>query len=54
MERYIFFFRQDNLDKVMMLSLPIGTSIDLDSWSGLFQGFKAELLRVASFTELVK
>ncbi len=52
MENYLFLYRQQDENKVMLLKLPIGTSADVETWQGLFNGFKAELLRVVSFTQL--
>lgn len=53
MENYLFLYQQNDEKKVIMLRLPIGTTADVETWQGLFQGFKAELLCVVSFTQLV-
>ena len=53
MEKYLFLYRQHNEEKVMLLKLPIGTSADIETWQGLFEGFQATLLRVVTFTQLV-
>lgn len=54
MENYIFFYKQNNENKVMNIRLPIGTEPSVETWSGLFQGFNAELLRVATYEELTR
>ena len=54
MENFIFFYKQNNQNKVMNIKLPIGIQMDVETWQGLFNGFNAELVRVSSWTELAR
>lgn len=53
MENYIFLYVQSDVEKAMVVRLPIGTQVSVDTWQDLFKGFNATLLRVCSFRELL-
>lgn len=53
MENFIFLYIQKGVEKSLQIKLPIGCEITKEQWSGLFDGFDAELLAVAKYSDVV-